>query len=110
MGTLLKAKCKCGFERDEILDGSGWNGPGEDPAVCLRCNKFFVYRCDDGERFCQYCGHLVKWYLHTNSKELMGETVTYESEEEYYKKPAVVYYCPECGERELGFFAVGNWD
>lgn len=114
MGTMIKAKCKCGFEtQDEIHYGAGFFGPGEEPAACLRCNKFFVFQKEKGERWCQYCAHLVKWYFKGGKNPLKGPEVEYPPDWEFYcndEGDPQPYYCPECRKMDLRFYYAGQWD
>lgn len=140
MGSILQAKCGCGFESDGLLVGGGIADRGaicNVPYYCDHCEivdtinikkknqKYFSETPDDLSLFgrkwdvkknikCKKCRRKVQYYGE------IGENI-FEDEEQYafdwgvndekrYFLPDKLYCCPKCKKENLKFYSTGCWD
>ena len=65
MGTIIEAKCKCGFTSGDIYQGGGMSNFQKidmEPAICRKCKKFLVLDYKLKENKCPYCGTIAVFY------------------------------------------------
>lgn len=116
LGTIIEAKCKCGFTSGDIYQGGGMSNFQKidmEPAICLKCKKFLVLDYKLKENKCPYCGTIVVFYNDKSLQALADKDCTEISESidwGEFKLPNTTYLCPNCGELSMQFYVKGCWD
>ena len=97
MGTIYQAKCPCGYEQIDLLDGCGMSTLDLEYIIhaCPHCHAVYSRRYgEDRESYtsigCKQCGK--------NVENLVGDLDG---------KPLI---CPLCGEEKLRLSITGQWD
>ena len=75
LGSILMARCPCGFESPELFEGTGMLAPPPTiPVACLRCERMFTVRQDLPNPKCRRCGSaVVKFEAERITPEPAGE-------------------------------------
>jgi hypothetical protein len=116
MGSIVKAKCACGFEKEFTL-GGGYSGTDCNfPIYCVHCNILFEGNVLDKNLICPSCK--TKDVLLYDNEQLCKKKGTEEvfdwnMEEEIGKILILTdgkYWCPECKSFCLSFSDEGCWD
>jgi len=114
MGTMLQARCKCGYSSKEIFQGSGMIETQKDmePAYCKQCSHLIVLNYLDPTPLCPHCHSEVKFY---NDHSLQKTLATNNADDNSiqwsdFSLPDLEYLCPRCGKMTMKFYVVGNWD
>lgn len=119
MGSILSAKCKCGFDSADVLVGAGrstFTKRCSAPALCTSCQRFSVHNYLAKRPRCPSCRRPVTFY---NDESLRagdgdGRTAfrwnTMKVGEGAFVLPDTRYKCPACGEMRLRFRQVGRFD
>ena len=122
MGSILRAKCKCGFTSETILAGGGMLNFHEvcnAPAICLNCNLFLIKNYMKKYSKCPKCRKKVTFYNNPQIQKKMPESYKKYNEifcwyidkiKGTFRLPDTQYFCPNCKEMTLEFFDLGNWD
>lgn len=114
MGTMIQAKCECGFSSDEIFQGSGMIETRKDmePAYCEKCHRLVVLNYLDLKPHCPHCRSEVRFY---NNPSLQRTPNKKKTDNEFIRwgnflLPDAEYLCPQCGKMTMRFLVIGNWD
>lgn len=137
MGTIIEARCACGFESGRIYAGGGFQNFKEvcaAPALCMSCMQLVVKNCYDKDSKCPACGKRVTFYndpklqapndeiKHLKQSRLPLERIIAQElvrdvfdwgrlEDEFrFRLPNIQYLCPKCGKMTMKFLNVGDWD
>ena len=126
MGSVIQARCPCGFESGQIFAGGGFKNFEQvdaAPALCMTCMQLVVMNYYDNDSKCPSCGERVTFYKDPKLQapdqkmqdlrqsrfpvdRLRAEMLA----REVYGNPDVQYLCPKCGKFTMKFFCVGDWD
>ena len=97
MGSILQAKCSCGFTSKEMHVGCGeMSAHAYVPVACSNCKNMWVKNMSKKIHPCNKCGSDLLFY---NDLSLEG-----------IKSPKMKYRCPSCGKIEMEFEMHGLWD
>ena len=125
MGSILAAKCSCGFEYDWINAGGGmldFHEVCNVPALCRNCNILVVKNYLHKFCRCPQCRKKVIFYTDPSLQKDPLEVVDETGEDNslfywninYDDKPCILpntkYLCPLCGKFDMIFEDVGCWD
>ena len=138
MGSILQAKCSCGYESEELLLGSGMLDLGnkfEVPYYCDNCcqvESLNLFKwvttenisaiaepevreritCKSCRRKVQYYGELIKDFTYSieNDDVLAFRWGNVIGGLGEYSLPAKNQYCPKCKNMTLDFYDIGCWD
>ncbi|MCA9410558.1 MAG: hypothetical protein KC944_05080 [Candidatus Omnitrophica bacterium] len=122
MGSILVAKCPCGFEPEPIFAGGGMMEKYRTiclaPALCLRCESIVTANYWDEDARCPHCRGRVKFYDDPNlqaSKEgvtnSLSEVFAWGSDNaKRFVLSDKFFYCPRCGEFKMEFRVDLPWD
>lgn len=124
MGTVIEARCACGFESGRIFAGGGFKSfehLDAEPALCMKCMQLVVGNYKDKDSKCPACGEKVTFYedpkLQAPKKVKKGirvppfeEIMSWYRKLDLYGNPDVHYLCPKCRKFIMKFFVCGNWD
>ena len=102
MGSILKAKCFCGYVSSSLYIGVGMVFPSSHNLIfyCDDCSLVQEERYDSEKFVCLDCMNAITPYTKDN------EEVEYGYEPENCKK----YHCPKCKNESLYFKEIGLWD
>jgi len=123
MGTIIQAKCECGFKSKEIYAGGGFKN-SEDvlsaPALCTNCYTFTVRNYFSRYNYCSKCKSKVTFY---NSDKLWKDKNVSQDEfdsifwwnidflnNKAFILPNTLYLCPECKKFKMKFYFCGFYD
>ena len=118
MGSVVKANCACGFEKEMFLGGGMLSFKTECcfPAYCSHCNKLFEVNAFDRHKICPLCKN-SNMILYNDEKIYMrkGDVIVFDwdASEEIGKILVLTnggYWCPTCCRFDLSFSDVGCWD
>ena len=100
MGSVLQARCECGYVSREIFAGGGFDGGRNVPARCDHCREVITLDPTKQRLRCSRCGRkpAATYDVFANADEL-DETI----------RPAT-YESPRCHTPRLTFDFVGIWD
>jgi hypothetical protein len=118
VGSLINAKCSCGFSMDFAAGGgfTSFKTLCAAPAVCNECHEFIISnyieikpKCPKGHKNVIFYNDLS---LQMPSSKPIGSVFSWNIGE---RKPVFElgnqpYYCPKCKKFELYFSNIGNWD
>lgn len=119
MGSILRAECSCGFNKERLFVGGGMLGFETSclvPAVCKGCGDFFTtnYLETENSLVCPRCAKKAYFY---NDQSLRGVEVSPKiifhwrlTKDTSLDLPDAKYYCPNCQRFELQFKEIGLWD
>ena len=119
MGGILRAKCDCGFESENIFAGGGMENHASidmEPALCIDCHLFLVKNHYKKYARCPKCNKKVIFYddprLRIRSDNTKKEDSHTFREWQWggFKLPNSKYLCPKCGRMHLTFYVEGCWD
>jgi ribosomal protein S27AE len=115
MGTIIEAKCICGFTNEMFLGGGklSFQTYAAFPYYCKSCKSLFVENFLAENKSCKKCSStdILPYYddtlrSHASNKEIFGWNV----DKFTLKLTDDKYLCPKCGEYSLIFTPVGYWD
>jgi hypothetical protein len=117
MGSIIKARCDCGFSQAELYLGGGMRTFQEEclfPVLCMKCHSLSIANLLEKDICCPKCDESdVKPYdlpalsdrkgkiIFEWNTDRIGRTLTLTEGE---------YLCPKCGKFSMHFYEVGNWD
>ena len=122
MGSMLEAKCPCGYVASGIFTGIGMQGIGVEPGICHKCREIVsvaTHQFDmsaglpsiKNKRLrCSKCGRKPQML------ELIMQPPPETEDEEFSFShqgnldPEAVYICPKCDQKTLKLYAMGIWD
>ena len=119
MGSVLRARCECGYEKDATV---GSNMSMQDtyfPAYCQSCHDIvdaLLHRTDKTKCNCRQChGTKVIFYSEDCLIGERGEKMRGGSWQPWTNSWALqitdgTYYCPKCGQDRLRFFLKSLFD
>ncbi len=138
MGSILQAKCICGYESEEFFLGGGMSDFGdklEVPYYCDNCShvgSLNLFKrltatdmvdgveselrkritCKKCKRKVQYYGKLKKDFAQptTDEDKFVFEWGHLFSDIGQYSLSATMQYCPTCKKVTLLFYDIGCWD
>lgn len=119
MGTIVTAKCSCGFKREMLSLGGGmmnFKTVCDVPAVCIECGNFFTanYIEERNSLKCPMCNEKANFYnipsLREKDTDLQPVFSWRISAQDFFELPDAKYYCPRCKKMKLRFIESGNWD
>ena len=104
MGSILKAKCSCGYASSSLYIGVGMMFTADAPLnlifYCDDCSLVQTEFSDSDKYLCLDCMNEITPYAKGD------EEVEYGYEPENCKK----YHCPKCKNESLYFKETGLWD
>lgn len=115
MGTLLMARCECGYMHGPIEQGGGFATfmtKDMEPAYCARCRELVVLNYMAKRPRCPGCGGRAVFYNDPSlqkSPDGPGADCIVSQWGEFVL-PDTHYLCPLCGEMRMRFEVWGNWD
>lgn len=123
MGSLLQAKCECGFESKLIYAGGGFfifKETLKAPALCTNCYTFTIRNYLKKYNYCNKCRSKIIFY---NDKKLWKDKNASQDEldsifwwgidflnDKAFVLPNTLYVCPKCREYKMKFYPCGLWD
>ena len=121
MGSILRAKCSCGFDSGELLVGGGFHDfmtVCEIPCYCDHCGILLLVNVKNETGIkkynkCPKCMRKVKYYgeisdgLIENYDEVFDWNI---NDDKSYLLKEGPHYCPKCKKENLIFFNVACWD
>ena len=123
MGEVIKPRCECNFEFDELFVGAGMMGSpkgGDNPTPCFNCKTIFLSDIFKKKIECPKCNRKVEPYggiSDTGQEDIMvtpenlGEIINWLKElDERYELKGEKFKCPNCLKKELTFVNIGLWD
>lgn len=118
MGTMLEARCDCGFAREFFAGGgmTDFDTTCALPAACLPCQQFVVANYVGKEARCPECDEPLAFYDSPSLQGGLDEIVRREhsfflpNSGREVRIPARGCVCPKCGEFGLCFMQTGCWD
>ena len=115
MGSMIQAKCECGFDSGTIVAGGGFmnfRSMGMEPALCQHCKRLVMRDYKTKSSRCPECHKKVTFYndlkLQRPNEKQRRKSNVYEWEE--FVLPDGEYLCPKCGRMAMRFKVVGHWD
>jgi len=129
MGSVLQAKCSCGFESDELFLGGGMMDMGaicNIPYYCDHCEIVgtinilkkntdeLLHRELKKDIKCKKCRRKIQYYGEISEDN-------FESQEDYafdwsfgfdkrYLLHDKLYHCPKCKKEKMKFYMTACWD
>ncbi len=119
MGSIVIAKCGCGFERQMYLGGGMRNFETycAFPVYCGKCRTFFEANLYQKEIACPACGEAKDVFAYDDGligKQRGARVVFRWATEHAIGRDLVLtdgaYLCPQCGQFALSFAMAGYWD
>lgn len=119
MGTIIIARCPCGFYSGDFHVGSSMTNSVESfyaPALCEKCRKFLVENYLQKHTRCPECRSRMTFYNEPRLRDpSRGSGATVLSwhvggEKEAFDLPDTGYLCPDCGEMRMKFLEPARWD
>ncbi len=118
MGTIIKADCRCGFEKEMFLGGGMMNFTKycAYPMYCGQCRILFESNLFQKQISCPNCNRAndVVPYDHERVCRRKGKEVfRWATEHEIGRNLTLTdgeYLCPKCGRFTLSFTMSGYWD
>jgi predicted RNA-binding Zn-ribbon protein involved in translation (DUF1610 family) len=123
LGSILLAKCKCGYVSSEIYAGGGFLNSDtlcRVPAMCQTCGEVVEVNLLESDTKCPKCKGNVSIY---SNKALFKDSIKVRREN---KRPDIfdwsikgkinfilsdfLYFCPKCKKYSLRFEDTGCWD
>jgi Zn finger protein HypA/HybF involved in hydrogenase expression len=100
MGTIVEAKCECGYRSGTLAVGVGMSGPSPRSAVaiCRRCPAVVTVNAEAARKRCPQCRGPV---------ELPAVREDADSPLNEVKQ---LLECPRCGHSRLELVNIGDWD
>ena len=112
MGYLIRAKCLCGYESDQLMQGFGFmyaeTGAFYEPVYCNHCGTVEEKEGSIENPLCDTC-HSKAVYYRTETNEAVWDEITSMPNTEYLKVKEL-WHCPRCKEQTLKFIQEGFWD
>lgn len=123
MGLEIIAKCKCGFQEDELSVGVGWYNCGE-IAICYKCKVLKSIRIEIFESYnlhrtfkkdeLKLCESCMTEYSTFDEKFLINHSFDYDlifEDDKLDDKEFEEYFfvCPNCKEKKLYFEIAAIW-
>jgi hypothetical protein len=110
MGHVLKARCQCGYQSEELLQGIGfdyaWNRAYFEPAYCNNCGTVEVRDGREKNPLCATCYDVLHFYQAEDEAPTPDE-IPGLPQTDYGKRS---WYCPRCHQDTLSFITTGFWD
>ena len=121
MGTIITARCRCGFYSGDFHVGGGMMNFKEvchAPAICEKCKNFLVANYLRKCARCPECGAEVTFYneprLRDQAEVSKGKPAVFSwntgGGKGVFELPDAYYLCPGCGEKKMRFIEQGCWD
>ena len=119
MGTIIIARCQCGFYSGDFHAGGSMVGSVEAfyaPALCEKCGIFLVENYLQKHARCPECRSRVTFYNEPRLQDqswCSGKTALswhVGEGKEVFELPDTGYLCPNCGEKKLRFSEPAHWD
>lgn len=118
MGAIVRAVCRCGFEREMSLGGgmANFTTHCSFPLYCGRCKALFEGNMLRKRIVCPNCKKArdVVPYDDDRICRRKGEPVFgYATEQKLGRRLVLTdgeYLCPQCGRFTLSFTDIGDWD
>lgn len=118
MGSLIQARCPCGFEMRMALGGGMHNHETYCgfPALCPHCRAFDVVNLLEGERPCVRCRAAVPQSYDSPALRAQAgreEVFSWRMMERPEGRVTLTdgtYRCPRCDGTTLRFYESGFWD
>ena len=116
MGSITRAHCPCGYERQMFLGGGmqSFATPCNFPLFCVRCGILFEANLFEGPPACPQCGEAAIPYDDPRTCARRGNTVfSWNARDALGRELTLTdgeYICPQCGNTSLSFAAMGLWD
>ena len=113
MGTILYAKCKCGYEKDNIYVGGGMSNfrtYNPFPHYCQDCKIMFEANLYDEQISCTECGSSNIVPYDDPSVCNTDESIPRSRSTKVWVLTDGECLCPNCGEMTLKFETVMNYD
>ncbi len=112
MGSIISAKCNCGFEKEMFLGGGMQNFTTycNFPVYCEECRILFESNLFDKEIFCPKCKGTKT--IPYDKKCLQRGTPIFEWNigDKTLTLTDGNYLCPKCGSFTMGFVDIGCFD
>ena len=98
MGSVIKAKCPCGYVSGDLFEGCGMAGPEtcRNLARCDHCQEIVLIRSSSVRPRCPKCRHKV-------------QVITIDNQRTFDSKPEK-FECPQCRKTSMRLKEVGLWD
>jgi len=118
MGSILQAKCSCGFNSEGLFVGGGFRNflkVCSAPALCKRCSAIVVLNYLKKKNKCPSCKSEVIFYndfslQRKTKKEYPLFDWNIGEDEGSFILPDTKYYCPKCNKLKMKFIRSGSWD
>jgi hypothetical protein len=117
MGSLVQAKCSCGFDSGMLYLGGGKRNFRTFfgvPAMCSICNEFKVVNYLAISSNCGKCEEKMNIYdnplLSRNQKNTGTPVFEWHHNTNIFLLFDADYKCPSCGQFRLAFIDIGLWD
>jgi len=122
MGSMIQAKCSCGYKSDELLVGGGFIN------FMIKCSlPFYCDHCSivsttnilsksgiKKYNRCPMCKRKVQCYGEIREEAYdYSENYVFDwliNDDKRYILPEGLHHCPKCKENNLKFFSSGCWD
>jgi len=115
MGTMLVARCECGYMHGPIMQGGGFASfttHDMQPAYCERCREMVVLNYMAQRPRCPTCGGRSVFYNDPSLRKVPEDGKPERSVSRWgdFVLPDTEYRCPQCGEMRMRFEDCGCWD
>ena len=120
MGQILQARCKCGFQSEELYAGGGFFDFIDNlhaPALCGQCQQLVMLNYLYSDERCPTCGGEVIYYNDPSLQEppeRKEQPIIFNwrirDSDTFFILPDTHYLCPRCGQKRMKFFDCGCWD
>lgn len=117
MGSVLIAKCSCGFESGDLYLGGGFENFSEVcdvPCLCRNCNSLVVKNYLEKYSRCNNCNQLLLYYdnpVLRKSNKTKGIVFDWDNNSKgQFILTNSKYYCPKCKKFKMKFIWTGDWD
>ncbi len=118
MGSMINAKCKCGYVKENMCLGGGMMNFTTEcsfPYYCEDCNSLVEANVYDANKKCPECNsnNLISYDDRKICKPKGNEVFSWNVSGEIGKELTLSegdYLCPDCGKFNLRFEHYGCWD
>ena len=116
MGTIIQAKCSCGYQTENMFIGAGMMNFKTEcifPVYCGSCKLMLQANLLEQTIKCSNCNGKVVSYndeLISKKSNGYGDFVWNITDNRTVRLTEDNNLCPRCQKFYLGFFSLGNWD
>jgi Zn finger protein HypA/HybF involved in hydrogenase expression len=118
MGSMIHAKCECGFHAEDMLVGGGmmdFKTKCNVPILCKNCGILFVGNIIARKYLrCPKCRRKAIPYSDVSLQgEERGSAPIFNcwlGNSGGFTLPDTNYYCPKCKQKRMRFLFAGSWD